>query len=183
MSPAARETARRLRRTGIVLAVAAAMLGTLHWTAGQTDPFQGAEKALAARVADYTRLRLADDWVALYAMTVPAQRVAVDLAAFLASYGHGALEVRKLEPVGTSVDSATHCASVRMRLDAELVPARLPPGFRSSLRTADEGGLRQESEFESRWEWQDGTWYLAMDQEIVERAGSMEKSVVPPIGR
>ncbi len=179
----ASETVRRLRRTGILLAVAAAMLGTLHWTAGQTDPFQGAEKALTARVAEYVRLRLTDDWVALYAMTAPEQRTAVDLAAFLESYGHGVLKVAKLEPVATSVDAKTQSASVRMNLDAELVPERLPAAFRSGLRQPGEGGLRQESDFELRWKWQDGTWYFAMDQEIVDRAGTMEKSVVPPIGR
>ena len=87
---------------------------------------------------------------------------------FLQNYGHGMLRLHDMQVTETGIDPVNKVAVTRLTLDTEIVPANLPPQFRSGFQQAnDPEALRQEQNIELGWRWLEGTWYFELDDEIL----------------
>jgi hypothetical protein len=156
-----------LRRVLLFALLAALIAGGWNIARGPADPFADAEARLAARVDEYLELRRQDDWVSLYALAAPEHRQRVDIASFLGMYGHGVMRVVEIEAVSSSIDGEARTASVALKTEAELVPAKLPPQYRASLKEEHPEHLRRSIEHDLAWVWRADDWYFEMDPEIV----------------
>lgn len=115
----------------------------------------------------YVGLRQSGDWVALYGMASPQHRQAIDVATFLATYGHGVMEVREID-IGTAIiDDESRTARTALAIEAELVPARLPPAFQQGFHEDHTEHLRRHVDHDLTWTWTDGEWYFDMDAELI----------------
>lgn len=140
------------------------------------------EVRLAARVAEYAKLRKQDDWVAIYSLMAPRDRKVVPLPNFLMLYGRGTLKTIDLREKSCEVDRPNAKAIVTMTLDAELQLDKLPPNVRRSLGPQDPAQLRKSSDFATEWEWADGEWWLRMDREAITGKNAEGRDVTPAGG-
>ncbi|MBL8748025.1 MAG: hypothetical protein JNK78_02620 [Planctomycetes bacterium] len=146
-----------------------------RWLHSAVEP----EAALSERVAEYVRLRKADDWMAIYSMTDASDRQACPLAQYLSLYGMGTLKVVSLEEKKRKIDAATGEATVDMVLEGELQLDRLPPKVRRSLGPQDPSALRKSGPFATEWRWREGNWWLRMDREATTGLSADGKQVRP----
>lgn len=159
-----------LRRTAIGLLLTAIGFGAWHLprqAQSAPDPFEGAEARLTERVAEYAKLRLADDWIKLYDFVAPDHKRLVPAVNFLKHYGHGVLQVHKCEPKTQEIDPATRIARTTLAVEAQLMPDRLPPTFRRGFREDHPEHLTRKQEQELAWTWIDGEWYFLLDREFL----------------
>ncbi|MCB9898517.1 MAG: hypothetical protein H6825_10975 [Planctomycetes bacterium] len=136
-------------------------------TGATRDEVARERAALSDRVGEYLALRRADAWPELYELVDPSQRERVGLASFLETYGHGVLDVRRIEARALRLDPARGLASVDVHTEATLRPERLPPAFRGSLRIGSEADLQRSTDHSMVWVLHDGAWYYRLEQEIL----------------
>ncbi|MFY9345838.1 MAG: hypothetical protein WAT39_25325 [Planctomycetota bacterium] len=155
------------------IAVCAALLPWSRWLGPATDP----HALLGDRAAEYARLRQAEDWVNVYALTDAHDRKAVPLVRFLSLYGRGTLKTKSLVEKSRAVDLPAGTATVTMTLNAELQLDKLPAAMRGSLGRQDPADLVKVTDYTTQWTWADGTWWLRMDPEAVSGVTAEGKAI------
>lgn len=152
----------------------------LPWGAWGGVPFsEVAEARLTERVAEYKRLRASEDWAGLYDLVKPDHRKIVGKAQFLQLFGSGVVRYSSFETKAVAIDEDEHAAQVVMRIDGEMLPDRLPPAYRASLRIDDPAALKQTTDLTLDWSWQDGDWHFHLDRELLTGKDAQGRAIVP----
>lgn len=125
------------------------------------------ERALRERFELYRKLRLQDDFVAMYDLSDPEQRATIDLRTYLSYYGHGMVRFHELRLDSLEFDWPHGEATVTATTNAELLVDKLPSSYRVSMKNGEDD-TRIEAPNSFAWVRRgDGQWYLRMDQQIV----------------
>lgn len=160
-----------LFRRGAILILALGLgLGAWHLAANGAEkekPFDKNGTRLAERVEEFRELRRKGDWVPLYDMVSPTQRQKFKLVKFLEFFGHGVLEVKRIDVVETSIDPEQRRAQVNFHLEAEVDLVRAPPQFRNARIESPDDLRMVNDRMPVPWVWEDGEWYWEVEDQFV----------------
>lgn len=169
-----------LRRSAIVTLLGALGFGAWKWDRIGHDEWENAEVRLQERLAEYSELRLNDDWPALYELVDPLHRDRVSLKSYLNFFDHDVVETLELSPRAKRVEPITRTAQVQMFTRGEFRPDRLPDQFRRGFR---QGGKPEdylsETEFTLKWRWIDDQWFYLLDREFLVGTDSSGSAITP----
>ncbi|MBL9078262.1 MAG: hypothetical protein JNL08_12200 [Planctomycetes bacterium] len=152
-------------------AICLALLPWSRWFGKSLD------EKLTQRLAEYVQLRIAEDWVSIYAMVDPVDRRVVPIQRFLVLYASGAIRTISLTETSRAIDLEKGTAAIEMTLDGELRLDRLPPETRKTLAPHDESSRRQTGAYTANWSLRDGQWWLRLEREAVTGRSSDGKPI------
>lgn len=159
------------RRTVVILLLLAAILACiamLPWGRWLQGPPPDARKLLDERVARYVALRKQDDWQTLYSLTDERDRKKIARPLFLTYFGQGLLKVQGVTEQSREIDVGKGVAVIKFEVEGELDYDSLPARIRSGMRgRPDAAALKRTAPLETEWSWNEGTWWLRMDRELV----------------
>lgn len=151
-------------QTFVLIAAIAVCLYFVPWDALERETKAEVKDALRKRFEQYAELRLADDWNALYDMTLPRHRERVDRRTFLNFHGLGYLIAKEVELLQLGFDEQLNTGATKLRVVVELQADKLP--IKGPLK-AGKDDLIKETELQLDWQRIGGEWYFAMEQDIV----------------
>jgi len=162
-----------LRRTAIATLLGALGFGAWKWDGLGHDEWVNAPERLQSRMAEYSDLRLQNDWVSLYEMVAPMHRSRMPLKKYLNYFDHDVIRTLEVAPRSTKIDPITRTALIQVFTRGEFLPENLPEQFRRGFRGAGTpDDYVNDTEFALSWHWVDDQWYFLLDAEILTGRGA-----------